>query len=98
MARVVTPFRDRETWRAYAVGDEWDGTQERLRELCEGGYVDSGLIAHSGEENVSESPSAPQTANLEGLTVAQLRDMCAERGIEVPKRVTKAKLQSLLEG
>lgn len=37
------------------------------------------------------------TKDLSVFTVAQLREMCAERGIETPKRATKAQLIGLLE-
>lgn len=38
------------------------------------------------------------TQDLSALTVAQLRELCGERGIEAPKRATKAQLLELLEG
>ena len=39
-----------------------------------------------------------EPVNLSALTVAQLRELCDERGIEAPKRATKAQLLELLEG
>lgn len=36
------------------------------------------------------------TDDLSALTVAQLRELCAGRGIEAPKRATKAQLVALL--
>lgn len=96
MVRVVTPFCDRETWRAYAVGDEYDGTPERIQELSEGGYVDSGLIAHEAEKSVSESLSVAHNGKLDELTVAQLRELADERGVEVPKRASRARLLEAL--
>ena len=38
------------------------------------------------------------TQDLSALTVAALRVLCDERGIEAPKRATKAQLIALLEG
>jgi len=38
------------------------------------------------------------TQDLSALTAAQLRELCGERGIEAPKRATKAQLIALLEG
>ena len=37
------------------------------------------------------------TQDLSTLTVARLRELCDERGIEAPKRATKAQLIGLLE-
>lgn len=96
MAKVTAPFRDRRTWRAYAVGDEYDGTPERIQELSEGGYVDSGLIAHEAEKSVSESLSVAHNGKLDELTVAQLRKLADERGVEVPKRASRARLLEAL--
>lgn len=39
MARVLRAFRDRETWRRYAKGDEYEGPREA--ELAAGGYVEA---------------------------------------------------------
>lgn len=96
MVKVTAPFRDRSTWRAYAVGDEYDGTPERIQELSEGGYVDSGLIAHEAEKSVSESLSVAHNDKLDELTVAQLRKLADERGVEVPKRASRARLLEAL--
>lgn len=50
----------------------------------------------------SRIPAAPagQTPrdDLSALTVARLRELCEERGIEAPRRATKAQLVALLEG
>lgn len=43
--------------------------------------------AHAGSEKAED---------LSGLTNAQLQELCAERGIEVPKKATKAQLIALL--
>lgn len=40
MAKVLVEFRDRETWRPWTAGDEFDGTPERVAELAAGGYVE----------------------------------------------------------
>lgn len=98
MAIVLIPFRDRETWRVYAVGDEWHGTPERLRELCEGGFVQSGLIAHEAEENVPHGRSDVSNGVLADMTIAQLREVAESRGIDVPKRISKSRLIDLVGG
>lgn len=40
----------------------------------------------------------PEPVDLSALTVATLRALCEERGIEAPKRATKAALVELLGG
>lgn len=93
MAKVLIRFRDIETWRLYDVGDDWEGSPERAETLSEGGYIQSGLIAHSAEENGSGKPNG---GNPDGMTVAQLRELAKERGIDVPRRATKARLLEAL--
>ena len=39
----------------------------------------------------------PETQDLTAFTVAKLRALCEERGIEAPKRSTKAQLIELLK-
>ena len=98
MARVLIPFRDRFTWVAYNVGDEYEGTPERVRTLSEGGFVQDGTNTHADGENAAVHVTEPQTGNLDALTVSELRALCAERGIAVPSRATKATLIGLLRG
>ena len=38
-ARVIAAFRDRETKAIYNVGDEFEGSAERVDELTSGGYL-----------------------------------------------------------
>lgn len=85
-ADVIVAFRDRHTWRGYAPGDLYEGTDERVAELA-----GKGLLA------VADAVTDP-TPDLATLTVAQLRDLADERGIDVPRRATKAQLVALLEG
>ena len=96
MTRVIAPFRDRETWRAYAVGDEYGGTPERIRELVRGGYVDSGLVAQEATENASDKPTGGESGNLDGLTVDELRSLAEERGVELPRRARKSEIVEIL--
>ena len=90
MARVLIRFRDAETWRLYDVGDEWEGTPERLDVLARGGFVEGRPTTRPDAEDAAGATPAD-------MTVAQLREVAASRGIEVPKRATKAKLLKLLE-
>ena len=96
MAKVIIPFRDRETWVAYKIGDEWEGSPERTQTLSEGGYVQSGLIANDGRENGSDGRIAHAESISSDMTVAQLREVAISRGVEVPKRVSKERLLEIL--
>lgn len=96
MAKVLVRFRDVETMRLYDVGDEWEGTPERFKALSEGGYVQSGLVAHDCRENGSVGRIDPAESISSDMTVAELREIAESRGIELPKRATKAKLLGIL--
>ena len=96
MAKVLIRFRDQETMELYDVGDEYEGTPERVQTLSEGGYVQSGLVAHEDVENGSDRRTAPAESILGDKTVAELRQIAEERGIEVPKRAKKAELLEIL--
>lgn len=47
---------------------------------------------------VPQADSETKQDDLSELTVAELKELCNERGIEVPKRAKKAQLIELLEG
>ena len=95
-AKVIRAFSCRLSGLVYYEGDEYDGTPERIQELAEGGYVQSGLIAHEGKENGSDGRTDPAESISADMTVAQLREVAISRGVEVPKRVSKAKLLEML--
>jgi len=95
MATVLTRFRDRVTWKLYSVGDEWEGPPERLRELSGGGFVECGPVDHNEDETPSDGAHGG-TQDISALTVAQLREVAEGRGIDVPKRATKARLLEIL--
>lgn len=81
LAAVRAPFRDGETWAAYAAGDAFEGDPNRVAAL-----VARGLVSVADDDD----------RDLSGLAVAQLRSMCDERGIAAPRRATKAQLVALL--
>ena len=72
------------------AGEVFDATPERAAQLLERlpeGYV-------TVEDDQTDDPEV----DLSSLTVATLRELCEERGIEVPKKAKKAELIALLEG
>ena len=58
--------------------------------------VHARLLKAAGWTPVAEE--TPETVDFSALTVATLRALCEERGIEAPKRATKAQLIELLGG
>lgn len=42
-AKVIASFRDKETLERYNVGSKYEGTEERLAELAELGYLELGV-------------------------------------------------------
>lgn len=62
-----------------------DATEEHAAKLLEAGW-----------QRVATEEPEPQEVDLTALTVATLRNLCDERGIEAPKRATKAQLIALL--
>jgi len=53
------------------------------------------LLLAAGWARVTPAQPNEQT-DLTALTVARLRELCAERGVDAPKRATKAQLVQLL--
>lgn len=84
-ADVVVAFRDRRTWVAYEPGDAYEANASRVAELRSLGILAGGEAAQD---------AGPE--DLAALTVTQLRELCDVRGIEVPKKATKAQLVALL--
>lgn len=61
----------------------------------------SAFVAEMMTKNPALVPldaAEPEPVNLSALTVATLKGLCGERGIDAPKRATKAQLIALLEG
>ena len=83
---VIRAFRDVQVHADRREGDTFDATEERARQ------IDAKLPGY-----ITYKTNEPKS-DYDGLSVEELRAMCAESGIEVPKRAGKAKLLSLLEG
>ncbi len=96
MAKVIAPFRDRHTWVAYRVGDDYDGPPERVRTLQDGGFLQSGLDIVCDEKTPESVSPEPLRGNLDALTVTQLKALAMERGLAVPSRATKKQLVEIL--
>ena len=66
-----------------------------------GGLIDASdthaplLLANGWTYEAKEEPTR-DAPDLTGKTVAELRALCAERGVAAPKRATKAQLVGLL--
>ena len=84
--RVTRPFFVRRGGHIYGTGETFEGGRSQVALLARRRLVDS------LEDVPDEAP------DLTSLTNAQLAAMCEERGIEVPRRATKAQLLALLEG
>lgn len=68
-----------------------------------GGIIDaadefSARLLANGWQRVEPEQSSDDAQDLSTLTVARLRELCDERGIDAPKRATKTQLIALLEG
>ena len=81
-ATVITAFRDRLSWRTYDEGEEYEGPDARVSELASMGCVACGPATEDGD--------------FTGFTVAELKALCDERGIDYAKKATKAQLLGLL--
>ncbi len=82
-ARVIKPYTDKNGGGVKTVGMTVDETPDRIAELA--GYV----------EPIKEAEDA---TDLDGMTVAELREEAKSRGLEVPARATKKALIAILEG
>ena len=81
---VLKPFFDLEKRVNRAAGDSFDTTEERA--------------AHIASVLPEYVTYASETEDLSRMTVPELKALCAERGIAVPKAARKAELIALLEG
>ena len=54
------------------------------------------MLLDAGWQRVDSEVSESQKTDFSALTVAQLKSLCADRGIDAPKRATKAQLIALL--
>ena len=92
--KVLRSFWDLVVHVDRKVGDEFEVTEKRAAHIQNKlpGYVT--VI----EAVVEPEEDAKEPVDLAKLTVATLKGLCAERGIEVPKKAKKADIIALLEG
>lgn len=99
---VLKPFRDLKepdrSRRDRKPGDTFEATEKRFAEISAKlpGYVELAGAAPKIAEPAPEDKAGHGDA-LNGMTMAQLRALCAERGIVAPARAKKAMLIGLLQ-
>lgn len=88
--RVLKPFVDLKARIDREPGDVFAATEERAAEIDERlpGFV-------SIEKPEDKKPEQPDYSKL---TVVQLKGLCDERGLDVPKGAKKADIVAILEG
>ena len=92
---VLKPFYDLHIHKDRIPGDKFETTEARAAqlELALPGYVTRDVAEPADPE---DEPAGGEP--LGKMTVAQLREVADERGIEIPKGAKKADIISLLEG
>ena len=83
-AKAIRAFVHANTGVKYAPGDGFRGTESQARELCAMGFVE---IADE-----PEGESGAEGKAVEEMTVAELKELCGELGIEVPAKPKKENL------
>ncbi len=98
---VLHRFWDRKDRRTRRKGEVFTATEARAQELLRliPDYVElvDAQPNWADEAPVEETP-AEEAVDYSKLETQELKRLCAERGIEVPKRAKKATLVKLLEG
>lgn len=94
---VLKPFRDFAKHRNRVIGETFEATKKRAA------YIDAKLPGYitytpiADEPKKEEEPVADPQVDLSKLTVATLKTLAKERGIDVPKGAKKAQIIALLE-
>lgn len=98
LVTVLRRFRDFVAKCDRNVGDKFAATEKRAE------YIDAKLPGYITFEPIepdvadaTEPESEPERADLSKLTVATLKTLAKERGIDVPKSAKKAQIVALLE-
>lgn len=91
------PWLDRQAGVYRRYGEEIVVTEERARVIIGAGVA---VLANVSAPAVDEpdAPDAPMADDLEAMTVAQLRTLAAERGVDVSQARRKADIIAALRG
>ena len=94
--KTLKLFWDKKAKKNRKPGDVFEATEARAKEIDAKipGYISYAPVESA--ESVVETPAEPEE-DLAGMTVAKLKALCAERGIDVPKYAKKAELVALLK-
>lgn len=98
---VIRPFHDLVENVDRCKGDVFEATDGRARQLVRvlpSGYVNVEHEQTSMSDTVPAKKPADDITDLSVLTVAELRALASERGVELPKGARKATIIARLEG
>jgi hypothetical protein len=93
---VSYPFFVRRGGKIYEVGETFEGTERKVAQLVKRGLAT--IPKDDAPSAGAPEADAPEADDLSTLTNAQLKALCAERGITYANKVTKPQLLELLEG
>lgn len=93
---VLAPFYDLRAHKQRAEGETFEATEGRAAELAAvlPGYVE---VAEAAKTHKGAANAAKNEVVLSKMTVAQLRALASERGLDIPKGSKKADIIALLE-
>jgi len=89
------PWLDRQAGVYRRYGEEIVVTEERARVIIGAGVA---VLANGPAPAEPDAPDAPMADDLEAMTVAQLRTLAAERGVDVSQARRKADIIAALRG
>ena len=94
------PWLDRQAGVYRRYGEEIVVTEERARVIIGAGVavLANGPAPAVDEPDAPDAPDAPMADDLEAMTVAQLRTLAAERGVDVSQARRKADIIAALRG
>jgi len=88
------PWLDRQAGVYRRYGEEIVVTEERARVIIGAGVA----VLANGPAPAVDEPDAPMADDLEAMTVAQLRTLAAERGVDASQARRKADIIAALRG
>ena len=93
LVTVLRRFADFSAKCDRSVGEQFEATEKRAE------YIDAKLPGYITFEPIEDGheQEADESADLSKLTVAALKALAAERGVDVPRGAKKAQLIELLE-